>query len=74
MKKGTLWGKGKLLKLFESYLSNRKPHVEIDIYRSQIIDSPNCSVVQGSKLSGLLYTLYSNEIPHLPNLMQTDMY
>lgn len=34
----------------------------------------NCSVIQGSKLSGLLYTLYTNEIPLLHTLMNNDIY
>ena len=33
-----------------------------------------CSVIQGSKLSGILYTIYTNEIPQLYTLMQDNIY
>ena len=39
-----------------------------------MLKSPDCSVVQGGKLSGTQYTLYTNEIPLLHTLMTTDIY
>ena len=66
--------RSKELKLFESFLTNRYQFVEIDTFRSSIIPSPPCSVVQGSKISGLLYTIYTNEIPLLSQLMINDQY
>ena len=38
------------------------------------MDCPPCSVVQGSKLSAALYTLYTNEIPLLHTLMTKEIY
>ena len=38
------------------------------------MDCPPCSVVQGSKLSAILYTIYTNEIPLLHTLMSHNMY
>ena len=38
------------------------------------MDSPPCSVVQGSKLSAVLYTLYTNEIPLLHTLMTKEIF
>ena len=38
------------------------------------MDCPPCSVVQGSKLSAVLYTIYTNEIPLLHTLMSQDIY
>lgn len=66
--------RGQSLEIFTSYLSNRKQFVEIDIFRSQLKNSLNCSVIQGSKMSGLLYTLYTNEIPLQHTLMQNDIF
>ena len=56
--------------LLESFLENRRTFVEIQGYRSEEIDSPPSSVIQGSILSGFLYTLYSIEIPLIPEIMK----
>jgi len=66
--------RGIYLTLMQSYLSNRQQLVEIDTYRSKIIQSEDCSVVQGSKLSGILYTIYTNEIPILFKIMNMDIF
>ena len=58
--------------LFKSYLSNRKQYVSIDTYSSDILPSLNCSVIQGGKLSGTLYNIYTNEIPLLFKCLHTD--
>ena len=34
-----------------------------------MIDCPESGMVRGSKLSGLLYTIYTNEVPRLHNIM-----
>ena len=34
-----------------------------------MIDCLDCGVVLGSKLSGLLYTIYTNEVPILQNIL-----
>ena len=62
------------LKLLKSYLDNRKQYVEIDTFSSDIIDMPPCSVVQGGKMSGLLYTLYVNEIINVHKLINNKNY
>merc|ERR1712240_477713 len=66
--------RGTELEIFKSYLSNRQQFVEIDTHRSKTRASNPCSVIQGSKLSGILYTLYTNEIPQLYTLMQDNIY
>merc|ERR1711895_312920 len=38
------------------------------------VQSLPCSVIQGSKLSALLYTIYINEVTVLHKLMGTDLY
>merc|ERR1712240_130095 len=57
------------LTLLHSFLIERRQFVTIDSYNSDIIDCPPCSVIQGIKLSSLLYTIYTNEIPLLHKLM-----
>ena len=64
----------KELALFTDYLNNRKQFVQIDTFKSNIINSPQCSVSQGSKLSCILYTIYVNEVPLLHKLMNTIHY
>ena len=41
---------------------------------SSLLDSLEYSVVQGSKLSSLLYILYTNEIPLLHKLINNELY
>ena len=36
--------------------------------------SPDCSVIQGSRLSGWMFNAYCNEIPQIPKLINTDIY
>jgi len=65
---------GREIEIFKSFLTDRTQYVQIDTFKSQILNCPPCSVVQGSKLSALLYTIYTNEIPILNNLMTTDFF
>ena len=65
---------GNALNIFKSYLSNRYQFVQIDIFRSKMLKSLDCSVTQGSKMSGLLYTIYTNEIPLLHKIMNTYLF
>ena len=53
---------GQELKLFKSFLTDRRQYVKIDTFSSRIENSLPCSVVQGSKLSATLYKLYTNKI------------
>ena len=48
--------------------------MSIDSIYSEILPALDCSCIQGSKLSALLYTLYINEVPLLCNLMNTNIY
>jgi len=65
---------GSELAIFKSFLSERTQYVVIDTFTSDTMDCPPCSVVQGSKLSAVLYTIYPNEIPLLHTLMSKDIY
>ena len=62
------------LKLFINYLSGRQQFVRLDTHNSDILPSPDCSVIQGSKLSGIMYNIYTNEIPRLHRLLDDDIY
>ena len=49
--------------LMGSFLKGRKYFVEVQGAKSAIKSLKDCSVIQGSRLSALLYTLYVNEVP-----------
>ena len=52
-------------------MSGRKQFVEIDGVKSTVIDSLNCSTIQGSKLSYILYICYISEVTILDKIMDT---
>ena len=60
------------LNLFDSYLTNRSQYTSIDTYDSDFVDSLDYYVIQGSKLSSLLYIIYTNEVPYLHKFL-TDI-
>ena len=66
--------RGKSNNIMRSYLHNRRQFVQLDTFKSEILNSPACSVVQGGKLSGLLYNLYTNEVPELYQLLDNNKY
>ena len=55
-------------------LTDRKQFTQVDCFDSFLLKSPNCSVLQGSKLASLFYTLYINELPLLNNLMFSTLF
>ena len=61
---------GRLMKVLDSYLDERTQYVEIQLEKSNVTKSLKCSVVQGSKLSGILYTIYTNEVVKLHELIK----
>ena len=61
---------GRELSLFTSYLSNRRQYTDINTNKSVTITCLPCGVVLGSKLSGLLYTIYTNKVPLLQTIME----
>ena len=64
----------KELEIFKYFLSERTQYIQIDTFKSEAIDCPPCSVLQGSKLSTVLYTLYTNEIPLIHTLMSQAIF
>ena len=70
LKKMEFYGiRDKELKLLTNYLSNRYQFVMVDTFKSKLKKSLDCSVIQGSKLSSILYINYTNEIPMLSNFL-----
>ena len=63
----------KELDLIASFLSDRYQYIELETFKSELIESPNCSVIQGSKIAGILYNIYTNEIPKLQELLTNEM-
>ena len=43
--------------------------VQIDVSRSKILEFGPYGVIQGSKLSGLLYSIYTNEVPKIHKIL-----
>ena len=62
--------KNNTIEILKDFLKNRKCFTEIQGYRSQMKEMDPVSVIQGSKLSGFLATIFSIEIPLLPELMK----
>ena len=47
----------------ESFLCNRRQVVQIESFLSPELEHPNCSVIQGSVGSGVLYSIYTADLP-----------
>lgn len=63
-----------ILKLLQSYLTERKQFIYLQNKRSITWNMPNSSVIQGSRLLGLLYVCYVNEINDLHKIMSKYIY
>ena len=63
---------GKELSLFKSLLEDRSSFVELETFMSDPIMNDPCSVLQGSKLSGILFIIYINEVPDVHLLLEDD--
>ena len=66
--------RGNTSMLMRSYLTNRKQFVQLETFSSNVTDALPCSCVQGSKISSILYTLYTNEVPLLYKLLNSKWY
>ena len=66
--------RGEWNNLFRSYFTERQQFVRLENANSTLIKSLECSIVQGSRLSGIFWNTYCNEIPLLPNLINTNIY
>ena len=53
--------RGLELKLMMNCMMGRRQFVELDTFRSNVTQSLNCSVTQGSKLSAICYLIYTNK-------------
>ena len=56
----------------ESYLSKRSQSTLVDGYLSAALPLPPCSVIQGGIGSGLLYVIYTNDLPDIIHNHKTD--
>ena len=56
--------------ILESYLTDRTQFVKIQGKNSKIMKTDPCSVIQGCRMSGLLYTLYINEVTIIHKLLE----
>ena len=62
--------RGKEQQFFISYLNNRRFYTEVQGFSSDIKELPPMSVIQGSQLSGTLYTLFTLETTKLNDIMR----
>ena len=62
------------MEIFKTFLSDRYQYVSIDGRESDIDKLLEYSVIQGSKLSSLLYILYTNKIPFLHEVICSESY
>jgi hypothetical protein len=51
------------LEWFKSFFEGRRQCVQIGSYRTDLYELPPCSVIQGGVGSGILYTVYTNDLP-----------
>ena len=56
--------------MIKSYLRNKMNYTELNTKRLKIKTTGPYSVIQGSKLSSLMFTLYINEIPLIHKLLE----
>ena len=61
--------RGKEQELMRTYLMNRKGYTEIQGFTSILKQLPDCSVVQGGKLSSTLYTIYTLDVTEVIEIM-----
>jgi hypothetical protein len=67
--------RGDELEWFKSYLGDRNQCVQIGARYSSELNYPACSVIQGSAGLGLLYTIYTNNLPQVvPSRIRSFQY
>ena len=67
--------RGKPLDLLTSFLDKRKFYTEVQGYRSEMREMPRMSVIQGTRLSGLFYQLYTIDNTKIAKIMiDKDLY
>ena len=55
--------------IMKNYLNDRKQYVFINGNSSNILCSPDCSIIQGSIMASLFYTVYSADLPFITHEM-----
>ena len=61
--------RGLELEIMCTYLTDRSAYVEIQGFCSSLTKMPDCSVVQGGKMSSTLYTIYTLDATLVPEIM-----
>ena len=58
--------------LLLTYLTDREAYTEVQGFHSKIKTQPNCSVIQGGKLSSTLYTLYTLDVTEIKEILNDN--
>ena len=66
--------RNKTYNIMRSYFQDRKQYINLETSNSQLTNSPKGGCIQGSKMSGTIYNLYTNEVPELHRRLHTQMY
>ena len=64
--------RGKIYNMISSYLAGRKFYTEVQGFNGPIKEMPDTSVIQGSKLSRIFYTLFTINILKYDVLMKNN--
>ena len=57
-------------RILASYLEDRYSYVEVQGFFSSLIKMPRLSVIQGSRLSGTFFTIYTLDVPKVNQIMK----
>ena len=62
--------RGRKLELLRTYLMGRRAYTEVQGFCSDLLEQPDCSVIQGSKLSTTLYTIYILDMTEIKEILK----
>ena len=66
--------RGRSYSLIESYLSERFSYCEVQGFAGKLIKCGPYSVIQGGKLSGQFYGIYTIEMTQIAQILQNDQF
>ena len=58
--------------ILKTYLTDRDAYTDVQGFFSKLKKQPDCSVIQGGKLSSTLYTLYTIDVTEIKEIMKSN--